>query len=126
MKNVWNEKQETIETTKLREFQSEKLKELVSLLYTKVPFYKKRMDELSVNPSDIKNIDDISKLPFTTKDDLRETYPYGLVASDMKDIVEIHASSGTTGIPIINTYTRNDLDIWSECMARTLAAGGVT
>ncbi len=126
MKNIWNEEYETMELSKLRKFQSEKLKEVVSLVYNKVPFYKKRMDELSVKPSDIKDIDSITKLPFTTKDDLRETYPYGLVAAHMDDIVEIHASSGTTGTPIINAYTRNDLEIWSEGMARTLAAGGVT
>jgi phenylacetate-CoA ligase len=126
MKNIWNEKYETMEISKLREFQSEKLREVVSLVYGKVPFYKKRMDELSVKPSDIKGVDDISKLPFVTKDDLRDTYPYGLVAANMDDVVEIHASSGTTGIPIINTYTRNDLEIWAEGMARTLTAGGLT
>jgi len=122
---MWNEKIETMDTKKLRLQQSKSLKKLVELVY-KVPFYKQKMDELNVNPNDIKSIEDIVKLPFTTKHDLREVYPLGLCACEQVEIVEVHMSSGTTGTPVVDAYTLNDIEIWSETMARTLSMGGVT
>ena len=95
----------------LRRIQSQRLAEIVKLAYERVPLHRKRMDELGVKPSDIKSIDDISKLPFTQKSDLRDTYPYGLFAVDTKEIVRLHASSGTTGKPIVVGYTREDLSL---------------
>jgi len=123
---IWNEKYETLAPSEMKKHQSEKLVSLVEKLYNKVPFYKQKMDEKQVKPTDIKSIDDIKKLPFTTKDDMRDVYPFGLLACVMKDIVEIHTSSGTTGKPVVDAYTHNDLEIWSEVMARTLTMGGVT
>ncbi|MDD4527860.1 MAG: phenylacetate--CoA ligase [Candidatus Margulisbacteria bacterium] len=114
-----------MDTKKLRLQQSKSLKKLVELVY-KVPFYKQKMDELNVNPNDIKSIEDIVKLPFTTKHDLREVYPLGLCACEQDEIVEVHMSSGTTGTPVVDAYTLNDIEIWSETMARTLSMGGVT
>jgi phenylacetate-CoA ligase len=102
------------------------LKNLVETLYEKVPFYRARMDALGVRAADIHSLADIEKLPFTTKDDLRELYPHGLLACPKDRIVEVHMSSGTTGKPVVDEYTRKDIDIWRECMARTLAGGGCT
>ena len=123
---IWNPKYETMSENELRKHQTENLIELVKKLYEKVPFYKNKMDDLGVKPSDIKDISDIAKLPFTTKNDMRDVYPLGLLASDSQDIIEIHTSSGTTGKPVVDAYTQKDLDIWAEVMARTLAMGGVT
>ncbi|MDD5455927.1 MAG: phenylacetate--CoA ligase [Candidatus Margulisbacteria bacterium] len=123
---IWNKKDETLPSDELKKLQSKRLQTLVKRVYENVPFYKKKMDELKVKPSDIKSIKDISKLPFTTKDDMRDTYPLGLLAMDKKNIVEIHTSSGTTGKPVVDAYTQNDIDLWSEVMARTLSMGGVT
>ena len=95
--------------------QSERLVKLVSYVYNNVPFYRARMDAVGVSPSDIKGIEDITKLPYTTKNDLRDTYPFGLFAVDKKDIVRIHASSGTTGKATVVGYTKKDIEIWSEC-----------
>ena len=94
------------------------------MLYRRVPFYRRKMDDLGVKPLDIRAIDDIARLPLTTKDEMREVYPYGLLAVDLKEIVEIHTSSGTTGKPVVDAYTAGDIDVWSEVMARTLATGG--
>ena len=102
------------------------IKKLVRHVYETVPFYKKKFDDAGVAPDDIKTLADISKLPFTTKDELRDTYPYGLVACDQKEIVEIHTSSGTTGTPVLAAYTRNDMDMWGEVMARCLCMAGGT
>ena len=93
--------------------------------YETVPFYKRKMDELGVKPEDIKSIDDVTKLPFTTKYDLRDEYPFGLQAVPMDKIRRIHASSGTTGKPVVGTYTQADLDMWSECCARVFAVGDI-
>ncbi len=123
---MWNEKIEKMPADKLQTEQSKSLKSLVNLVYKNVEFYKKRMDDFGVKPTDIKDINDISKLPFTTKQDMREVYPLGLCAADKKDIVEVHMSSGTTGTPVVNSYTLEDIEIWSEVMARTLAQGGAT
>ena len=105
--------------------QSERLVKLVAYMYEKVPFYRKKMDAAGVLPSDIKGIADITKLPFTTKDDLRDNYPFGLFAVPNTDIVRIHASSGTTGKATVVGYTQSDLDVWSECVARCMTMAGV-
>ena len=110
---------------KMRELQSERLIATVKRCYENVPFYRKKMDQKGIRPEDIKSIDDITKLPFTTKHDLRDEYPYGLQAVPMSEIKRIHASSGTTGKPVVGTYTQNDLDNWAECVARVLAVGDV-
>ncbi|OGI05885.1 MAG: phenylacetate--CoA ligase [Candidatus Margulisbacteria bacterium GWF2_35_9] len=122
---IWNKKDETQGKKELQTTQSSRLIKLVNHLYHNVAFYKDKMDILGVKPSDIRNISDIRKLPFTTKDDMRDTYPLGLLAVDKKEIVEIHTSSGTTGKPVVDAYTINDIDLWSEVMARTLSMGDV-
>ena len=106
--------------------QSKRLQKLVALVYHNVPFYRNKMQEMDLSPDDIRSIDDIVKLPFTTKQDLRDNYPYGLQAAPASEIVRVHASSGTTGNPTIVGYTRRDLSVWSEVMSRCLAAYGVT
>ena len=123
---MWNREYEAMSRDALRKHQSEKLKQVVQRVYDRVPFYRNKMDAIGVKPRDIVSIRDIVKLPFTTKDEMRDVYPYGLCASDMRDIVEIHTSSGTTGKPVVDAYTQNDIDIWSEVMARTLTMGGTT
>jgi phenylacetate-CoA ligase len=120
---IWNQEYETMEQGKLKKLQSERLGELTARVYKRVPFYKKKMDNLGVKPADIKDITDITKLPFTTKDEMREVYPLGLLAVDREEIVEVHTSSGTTGKPVVDAYTCKDIEIWSEVMARTLAMG---
>ena len=109
-----------------KKLQLARLKNLVETLYTKVPFYRKKMDEAGVKATDLHTLRDIEKLPFTTKDDLRELYPHGLLACPKDRIVEVHMSSGTTGKPVVDEYTQKDIDIWRESMARTLAGGGCT
>ena len=110
---------------KMRELQSERLRELVQRVYNNVPFYQKKMDNAGLKPTDIKSIDDISKLPFTSKQDLRDNYPFGLFAVPMKEIVRVHASSGTTGKPTTVGYTRNDIEIWKEVVARCFTMCGI-
>lgn len=122
----YNEKIETMDRESLRKLQGERLANIVKHTYENVEFYRKRMDEAGVKPSDIRSIDDISKLPFMQKQDLRDYYPFGTFAAPMKDIVRFHASSGTTGKPIVAGYTQNDLDNWSEGVARCLTAYGAT
>ena len=122
---IWNEKIECMSREEMTKLQSERLVNLVKYVYDNVEFYRKRMDEAGVKPSDIKSIEDITKLPYTTKNDLRDTYPFGLFAAPHSDIVRIHASSGTTGKATVVGYTKNDLDIWSECVARCLTMSDV-
>ncbi len=110
----------------IKKLQSEKLVKQVKYVYDNVECYRKRMDEAGIKPSDIKSIDDITKLPFTYKSDLRDYYPYGLFAKPLSEIVELHASSGTTGKRIVVGYTKNDLDMWASCAARMLSAIGAT
>jgi len=109
----------------MRALQSERLKQLVDRVYNNVAFYRSRMDEMGVKPSDIQSIDDIVKLPFTYKTDLRDNYPFGLFAVPMKDIVRVHASSGTTGKPTTVGYTKNDIENWREVVARCLTMAGI-
>lgn len=122
---IHNPQMECMSHEDMRKLQTERLVATVKRCYEKVPFYKRKMDELGVKPEDIKSIDDVVKLPFTTKHDLRDEYPYGLQAVPMNEIKRIHASSGTTGKPVVGTYTQADLDMWSECVARVLAVGDV-
>ncbi len=121
-KKYWDEKFETMNDNAMKAFQLEKLKETVKWVYEKIPFYKKGFDEKGVKPSDMQQIGDIAKFPFTVKTDLRDNYPFGLCAVPLSEVVRIHASSGTTGKPITGPYTAADLDQWTECMARGLWA----
>ena len=123
---MWNSKEETRSRDEMSRLQNQRLRDLVGRVYERVPFYKRKMEERGVSPSDIRGISDIAKLPFTTKDEMREVYPLGLLAVDLKEIVEIHTSSGTTGKSVVDAYTPADIDIWSEVMARTLGMGDVT
>lgn len=108
------------------EIQSERLRDIVKRNYENVPYYKKKLDEAGVKPEDIKTIKDIVKLPFTYKQDLRDTYPFGLIAVPREELVRVHASSGTTGKQTVVAYTQHDLDVWSECAARSLVEAGGT
>jgi len=123
---IFNPEYECMEVTARKKLQLAALKNLVEMIYCKVPFYKKKIEEAGITPGDIHNITDIEKLPFTTKDNLRENYPHGLRACPQDRIVEVHMSSGTTGKPVVNEYTLKDLDIWRQVMARTLAGAGCT
>jgi phenylacetate-CoA ligase len=123
---IWNEKTECMSREDMRALQSERLIELVNRVYNNVAFYRHRMEEMGVEPSDIKSIDDIVKLPFTYKNDLRDHYPFGLFAVPMKDIVRVHASSGTTGKPTTVGYTKNDIKNWREVLARCLTMAGIS
>lgn len=121
---IWNKEIECADRETMRALQLEKLQKTVKHEYDNVPAYRKKMDEAGVKPEDIKVLEDIQKLPFTTKEDLAENYPTGLFAKPMSEIVRVHASSGTTGKPKIAGYTRGDLDIWAECVARAMASAG--
>ncbi|WPX07658.1 phenylacetate--CoA ligase family protein [Anaerocellum danielii] len=120
----WDEHIECMDRSTLQEIQLKRLVETVKRVYTSVPYYRKKMQELCIIPEDIKTLDDLKKLPFTTKQDLRDNYPYGLFAVPLSEIVRIHASSGTTGKPTVVGYTKHDIGVWSEVMARTLVAAG--
>ena len=126
IKMIWDEKNECMPRDEMRAIQSERLVKLVKYVYDNVEFYRNRMDSVGVKPEDIKGIDDIVKLPYTTKDDLRDTYPFGLFAAPQSEIVRVHASSGTTGKATVVGYTKNDIDVWSECVARCMSMAGVT
>jgi phenylacetate-CoA ligase len=121
----WDEKFETMPPEEMRKFQLEHLKKTLKWVYEKIPFYKNAFDEKGVKPDDVKTLEDLSKFPFTVKTDLRDNYPFGLCAVPLAQLVRIHASSGTTGKPITGPYTANDLDQWTECMARNLFSAGV-
>jgi phenylacetate-CoA ligase len=121
----WNKKFETATRDELRKHQLQLLKEKVKFCYENTAFYRNRLKNAGISPDDIKTLEDAQKIPFTVKDDLRDTYPFGMVAVHLDDVVEIHASSGTTGNPIVAAYTPNDMDVWAELMARSLYATGV-
>ena len=123
---IWNKEYEAMPRGELNNLQLERLQATVKRVYESVPMYKKRFDEAGIKPDIIKTLDDLSKLPFTVKTDLRDNYPFGLFAVPMTDIVRLHASSGTTGKSIVVGYTKKDIDTWSELMARTLSAAGTT
>lgn len=122
----YDEKIETMPVEELKKIQLAKLKKAVEYAYNNSKFYKNMFDRSGLKPSDIQTLEDIRKIPFTVKTDLRDNYPYGLNAVPMEDIARIHASSGTSGKPTVVTYTKNDLEMWSECMARLITMAGVT
>jgi phenylacetate-CoA ligase len=122
----WNEPIETMESDRMVELQTHRIRELLDRSYRQVPFYRSRMQEHGILPGDIRWLDDMKKLPFTVKQDMRDNYPYGLFAAPVSEIVRIHASSGTTGKPTVVGYTKRDIGIWSEVMARSLTGAGVT
>jgi phenylacetate-CoA ligase len=123
---IWSTRFECMSRSDMEALQSERLASLVRKVYENVPFYRAKMDAAGVRPGDIRGIRDLGRLPFTTKTEMREVYPYGLLATEKRNIVEIHTSSGTTGKPVVDAYTAGDIDIWSEVMARALASAGVT
>ncbi len=123
---IWNPNKECMSLDERRELQGRRLRKIVTYVYHNVPFYRHKLQEMDITPDDIRTIDDIVKLPFTTKKDLRDNYPFGLQAAPQSEIIRIHASSGTTGNPTIVGYTRKDIGVWTECMARCLTAYGVT
>ncbi len=126
MGNYYQEEIETMPLYQLRALQSYRLIHQVKYVYDNVPVYRKRMDEMGVTPEDIKGVDDLHKLPFITKDDLRDEYPYGFLAVPLKDCVRIQSTSGTTGRRVVAFYTQKDIDIWEECCARAIMAAGGT
>ena len=123
---IYSPEFECMTRTEMENLQSERLRKTVELVYNNCKPYRAKMDEFKIKPSDIKSVSDLSKLPFTVKHDLREAYPFGFYSSPSRDIVEVHASSGTTGKPITCGYTRADLDNWSTCIARILTMAGAT
>ncbi len=122
---IWNKEAECMSDYDRENLQLRRLKEAVKNAYENVPYYRKRLDGMNIKPDDIKTLEDIEKLPFTTKDDLREAYPFEMFAVPKKEIVEVHTSSGTTGKPTVSGYTRGDIEIWSEVMARGLSMAGI-
>ena len=124
MAKYWNEAIECAKPHEMEALQSFRLSQTVRRVYENVPHYRQKMDEMGVKPEDIKTVHDLSKLPFTVKQDLRDTYPYGLFAVPMDEVVRVHASSGTTGKQIVVGYTQNDIETWQECCARALTAAG--
>ena len=122
---IWNEAKECMSRDELQTLQSARLVKLVDRVYHNVEFYRKKMQQLGIEPGDIKGIEDINKLPFTTKNDLRDNYPFGLFAVPQSQIVRVHASSGTTGKATVVGYTRKDISVWSECVARAFAQAGL-
>jgi len=123
---IWDKENECMNREELSQLQLERLQSTIHRVYRNVPFYRKVFDKHNIDPDSFSNLEDITKIPFTTKDDLRENYPYGLFAVPLREVVRIHTSSGTTGMPIVVGYTKNDLKIWTELVARILTAGGIT
>jgi phenylacetate-CoA ligase len=134
LKELWNDAEggfhpasapDFLPQTALQEVQLRRLRAVVAHAYANVRLFRERMDERGLTPESIRSLQDIRHLPFTVKTDLRDTYPFGLFASPMSDVVRLHASSGTTGKPIVVAYTREDVEVWSEVMARTFASCGL-
>lgn len=123
---MWNEPAQTMPRDELTRLQSERLAALVARLHARVPFYRDRLDLFGIAPDAVASIHDLDALPFTAKSDLREVYPFGLLAAPQEEVIEVHMSSGTTGTPVVGAYTRADLRLWGDVMARTLNMGGAT
>lgn len=123
---IWNKVAECMDRNELKALQLDRLKKTVALCYERVPLYQRKFNEIGLRPEHIKTLEDIRHIPFTTAEDLRNNYPFGMFAADKKDIIRIHGSSGTTGKPKIVGYTKKDLDNWTECLARVISAAGVT
>ena len=126
MKNYYQKEIETASREEILKIQNAKIVKQVKYVYDNVPYYRDLMDKKGVKPEDIKSVDDIQKLPFLTKDDLREAYPYGLLGTDLKNCVRIQSTSGTTGKRVVAFYTQKDVDMWEECCARAIVAAGGT
>ena len=126
MENYFQKDIETMPVEKIKEMQAEKLVNIVKYVYDNVEYYRDKMNEKGVTPDDIKGLEDLHKLPFLSKADLREGYPYGLLATDLKNCVRIHSTSGTTGKRVVAFYTQHDIDIWNEMCARAIVAAGGT
>ena len=126
MHNYYQKEIETAPYEKIRELQNERLVKQVKRVYENVEYYRKKMDEKGVKPEDIKSVEDLHKLPFLTKADLRDAYPYGLLAAPLSDCVRIQSTSGTTGKRVVAFYTQNDIDLWEDCCARAIVAAGGT
>ena len=124
MKKYYQPEIETAPREKILEIQNEKIVKQVRHVWDNVPYYRDMMMKKGVTPDDIKSVDDIKKLPFLSKADLRDTYPYGMLATDLKNCVRIHSTSGTTGKRVVAFYTQADLDLWSDCTARAIVAAG--
>ena len=122
---IWS-KEETLSRAEMESLQLSRLQETVARVYEKVPYYRAKMDEKGVKPQDIQSLKDLAKLPFTTKQDMRDTYPFGLFAVPKDELVRIHASSGTTGKPTVVGYTRGDLETWTDCVSRIACMGGAS
>lgn len=122
---IWS-KEETLSRAEMEALQLARLQETVQRVYEKVPYYRAKMDEKGVKPQDVQSLKDLAKLPFTTKQDMRDTYPFGLFAVPQEEIVRIHASSGTTGKPTVVGYTRGDLETWTDCVSRIACMGGAS
>jgi len=122
----WKKEIETMSRDEMNALQGQRLKEAVTRAYNGVACYRKKMQDIGMEPGDVKGLENLTDLPFTTKQDLRDNYPFGMFATPMEDIVRIHASSGTTGKQTVVGYTQKDLDIWSECMARCMTMAGIT
>ncbi|WP_297211181.1 MULTISPECIES: phenylacetate--CoA ligase family protein [Thermodesulfovibrio] len=123
---IWDKEKECMEREELQQLQLERLQSTIHRVYRNVPFYRRMFDRNGIDPDSFTSLEDLSKIPFTTKTDLRENYPYGLFAVPLREVVRIHTSSGTTGMPIVVGYTKNDLKIWTELVARILSSGGIT
>ena len=126
MQKYYQQEIECASRETLLEIQNEKLKKQVQHVWNDLPYYRKKMEEKGVTPEDIQSVDDLYKLPFLSKDDLREAYPDGLLAVPRKDVVRIHSTSGTTGKRVIAFYTQHDLDLWRDCLARAYVAAGLS
>ena len=126
MGKYWNEKIECMEREEMLALQSQRLVKQVRHVWDNVPYYRKKMEEKGVTPQDIKGVEDLYKLPFLSKADLRDAYPYGLLAKPLSDCVRIHSTSGTTGKRVVAFYTQNDVDMWEDCVARAITAAGGT
>ena len=122
----WEPDSECMHREEIEQLQLERLQATLNRVYGRVPFYRKKFDEMGIGPEDVGSLADLARLPFTTKDDLRDNYPYGFFAVPMREVVRIHASSGTTGTPTVVGYTRNDIRTWSNLVARIITMGGAT
>lgn len=122
---IWNPERECADREEMRQLQSKQLAAMIERMYSNVPFYRNKLKEMGIEPGDIRSVDQLKALPFTTKDDLRENYPFGLFAVPQTDVVRIHASSGTTGKPTVVGYTQRDIETWAEVVARGLVMAGV-
>ena len=126
MENYYQPEMECASREQIRAWQDERLVNTVHRVYKNVPYYRNLMEKKGVTPDDIKSVDDLHKLPFLTKDDLRDAYPYGLLATPLHDCVRIQSTSGTTGRRVVAFYTQHDIDLWDECCARAIVAAGGT